>query len=142
MASGSFNNIVQVVILGIHLNSMCQQHTITLRKWGQKCDDKMLTIVITSPRVTTCDRRTSLDVPISLKAIVNFVITGPKKTNVNLSESTANKHIELSTVLLGEFQKQFQQSKNQHYLQKRNKVHNNQPQKNPDKLGLACQGLV
>jgi hypothetical protein len=63
----------------------------------------MLTIEITSPRVTTCDRRTSLDVPISLKAIVNFVITGPKKTNMNFSESTANKHIELITMLLGEF---------------------------------------
>lgn len=46
-------------------------------------------------KFATCDRRTSLYVPISLKAIVNLFITGPEEKQKQLFISINSKHIEL-----------------------------------------------
>ena len=65
-----------------------KQHKITVQNWGKKRHNNNNTNK--SIRITTCDRRVSLYVPISLKASVNLVITGPKKKK-QTNKLTPNK---------------------------------------------------
>ena len=71
------NNETAARLLPKYIQMVSKQHKITVQNWGKKRNNNNNTNK--STRITTCDRRVSLYVPISLKASVNLVITGPKK---------------------------------------------------------------